>query len=367
MNMDLIRYANRLLRNTRPFLADDEICAVFCTGDLLEIGFLSKCCRNDLSGSCIMCDYGIAAHCSNTIDQYIYEMLKIINRFETGKKYLLICSNGSILDEYQVSTELLTAILQESQKCSIPHIIIETHFKDVTKQRLDLIKSIIQKPVDIEMGLETINTKYQKMLFMKGIDINRYTDTINLIKEYGFDVELNIMLGLPFLSVNEQIKDTQQSINWAISHNCTPIIFPINIKPHTMLRYIYDKKLYEPISLWEVICLLDNLDHIALSRILIAWYGNRDEPYPNDLPTLFPRTCCKCHDMLIRFFRDFLDVDDFSVRKNLINKLKNSTKCNCYQDTVEKISMSNDSFDREFKLFYDLLEMDYGNSQSARK
>ncbi len=358
MTISFVKKVNSFIRNTRPFLNESESCAIFQSGDLLEIGFLSKQCKNDLSGSCLMCDYG-RAKCSARPQIYLDEMSKILEKYNSGLKYLLICSNGSILDEYQISTELLIGILKLSQACDIPEIIIETHYTDVTEERLKLIKKFIHKPVIIEMGLETINSKYQNTLFMKNIELSKYEETICRIHSYGYEVEINLMLGLPFLSSAEQLEDIKQSIDWVIDKNCTPIIFPVNIKPHTMLRYIYDKGLYKPISLWLLIILLDDLDEKTLSRIVIAWYGNRDEPYADDVPTIFPQSCDACKDNLLLFGRAFLDAHDYTSRKRLISDLKKTTSCNCYSKIKKKIFSTDKHFDENYNKFYQMLEVDF--------
>ncbi len=358
MNKELITKINKEIRNSRPVLTDENICSVFSEGDLIEIGFLSKCCKNNHLGSCIMCDYGMMPHRAEN-NKYIREMLRILEKYSVNKKYLLICSNGSILDEYQIPTELLKEILYVSQCSPIPHIIIETHFKDVTQQRLNLIKNIIRKPVDIEMGLETISSKYQDAFFIKGIDLILYEKTLNMIKDYGYKAELNIMFGLPFLSTKEQISDVQKTVKWTVEHDCIPIIFPINIKPHTMLRYIYDKNLYKPVSLWALVYLLDNLDMDSLGCVLIAWYGNRDESYVGDTPTVFPNSCNKCKNNLAKFFRNFLDTDSCYKRKELIKQLISDAECDCYQNVVRDLSCSDDLFDNNYEAFCQLLKDDY--------
>lgn len=360
MNTKFIKEVNRFLRNTRPYLDENGCCSIFQSGDLLEIGFLNKQCRNDLSGACLMCDYGRAKGQSE-LQIYLDEMQKILKEYSAGVNFLLICSNGSILDEYQVSTELLTGILNISQACNIPNIIIETHYKDVTKDRLDLINKWIHKPVILEMGLETVNTDYQNLLFMKNIEIIEYEKTIRRIHNYGYDIEINLMLGLPFLSPSKQIEDVKQSIDWVIDRKCTPVIFPVNIKPHTMLKYIYDKGLYQPISLWLLIILLDDLPPQVLSKIIIAWYGNRDEPYPNDIPTILPQTCNKCRDSLLSFGRQFLNTNQYKERKKLISDLINNTSCNCYMVTKRRLYEETVDFEKKYNQFYEKLQTDFKN------
>ena len=359
MNTIFVKQVNKFIRDKRPYITNSNLCDIFQSGDLLEIGFKSKQCKNDFTGSCIMCDYG-RSYKVGTIQAYLEEMNLILKTHSKGIRYLLLCSNGSILDEYQISTELLMEILKKAQHCNIPNIIIETHYQDVTIDRLNLIKSIINKPVIIEMGLETVNLKYQKTLFMKGINLEQYTKTINRIQSYGFDVELNLMLGLPFLSRKEQLEDTIQSINWAICHKCTPVVFPINIKPHTLLRYAYDKGFYQPVSIWLLILLLDSLEPNALSCTLIAWYGNRDESYPDDIQTILPESCDNCRNLFVSFVQKFLNTKDYHKRKLLLKKLINNSTCTCYQKIKREIKQSKNNFEENYSHFYLQLQKDCG-------
>lgn len=366
MKINLIREINKKIRNTRPHFSENDICDVFRNGDLLEIGFLSKQCINDMTGSCIMCDYGCAEK-TETNEKYLEKMRLILNENNQGVNYLLLCSNGSILNDYQISEKLLIEILQCAQQCRVPKIIIETHYQDVTESKLQIISKIIKKPVIIEMGLETLNSRYHETMFMKGIDLNKYEETINRIKRFGYEVELNLMFGIPFLSEFEQYEDTLKAIHWVINHNCKPIIFPINIKPHTLLRYAYDKGLYKPVSLWLLVHVLDCLECEELCNTLIAWYGNRDEPYPNDIPTVFPDACDSCRHNLEVFFRSFMNAQKFTERKTLISELIRTTTCDCCWIAKKAIEVPRFAFEKQFETFYRQLKDDFGGNANNKE
>lgn len=359
MDTITLKRINKQIRNKRPCLSTKELCSIFRSGDLLEIGFLSKQCKNDLSGSCLMCDYGYM-HQMGSLEEYIREMKAILAEYTENIDYLLLCTNGSILDSYQISTEILTAILIEAQKSSIPNIIIETHYKDVTKDKLDLINRIVEKPITIEMGLETINPKYQDALFMKGISIKKYLSTIQLIKKYNYNIEINIMLGLPFLSPKQQIDDAINTIEWAVCQGCSPVLFPLNIKYFTFLRYMYDKKVYTPISLWLVVILLDKLSDKALQEIIIAWYGNRDESYSKDSPTIMPQACRICKPILNKFFQNFLRTDEVKERKLLISNLMSQSACECLTAVKGGLKQPDSNFEENYQKLFNQIVLDFG-------
>lgn len=361
MKTNLLMEVNKKIRNTRPNFPENDVCAIFKTNDLLEIGFLSKQCVNDLKGSCIMCDYGCADR-TETNDKYLEKMRQILNENNQKVKYLLLCSNGSILNDYQISENLLIEILCCAQECDIPKIIIETHYQDVTERKLHLINTFIRKPVVIEMGLETINPRYHETVFMKGIDLNKYEETIKRIRRFGYEVEVNLMFGIPFLSEYEQCEDTLKTIHWAVNHNCKPVIFPVNIKPHTLLRYAYDNGLYKPISLWSLVHVLDRLECEELCSVLLAWYGNRDEPYPNDIPTVFPAACDSCRHNLEVFFRSFMEAQEFFEKKKLISELIRTATCDCCMNAKETIEFPQYTFEKRFEAFYCQVKNDFGEN-----
>lgn len=357
IQIDFIKKVNRIVRSNRPNLPADEVCEIFKSGDLLEIGFLSKQCSRDVGGSCLMCDYGRTNEV-RTVEQYIIEMQRILSENSKDIKYLLLCTNGSFFDEKQISATLFCAILQCAQDSSIPNIIIETHCNDIIDEKLKLLTSMVRKNIIIEMGFETANQYYHDNVILKGIDVNKYTSIIELIHSYGIKIELNIMLGLPFLTCNEQIIDAKRAIEWAVSHNCDPVVFPINVKPYTLLWIAYKNGFYRPISIWLLIILLDTLDKESLSRVILAWYGNRDESYQNDTPTLVPQMCEICKPQIMAFCHSFLQTNDYKVRKALIAQLLKNRHCNCGPH-ITKDSSSDGKFNLNYQKFYDFLLSQY--------
>ncbi len=349
-----MRKLNNYFRSKRPISSKDNACEVFQEGDLIEIGFISKQCKNDLAGTCLMCDYG---HSKGTFENQIYinKMKEILSSKSEGMNFLLLCSNGSILDEYQISKELFIDILKIAQNCSIPNIIIETYYKDINVETLTIIKKYISKPVIIEMGLETANQEYQDLVLMKGINIATYEKTIELIHSFNFKIELNIMIGLPFFSLKEMFGDAIKTINWAIEKGCDPVLFPINIKPYTTLYYLYENELYESISLWLIVLILDELNINKLDKVIIAWYGNRDDSYKKNKPNIFPTSCNKCKTKLSLFFRNFLNSINCEDRKFLIKKLLEELDCNCLKKLKDNLDKEQNYFKENLQKFYDFI------------
>ena len=330
MRPEVLRKVNQHIKMGRPYLNPLHPCQIFQEGDILEIGFLSKRCVYDAKGTCIMCDYGCAKG-TYSDEEYINEMTQILTQYSEGITVLLLCANGSILNPNQFSDELIEKILLQAAQIEIPQIEIECHYKDVTVKKLEMIKKCLpNKQVTIEMGLETINPVYQELFFGKEIDMNEYEDILLLIRNYGFQIDLNIILGLPFLSPIDQLQDTRQTLDWVFAHQCSPIIFPVNIKPFTLLMHMYQSGNYKPISHWLMLSLLDSIEEEKLNQVVVAWYGNREEVYEAaDSRTIFPTVCSNCAEAMKDFYDKFASYHNSNVRKKLLQDMLSTPICSC--------------------------------------
>lgn len=332
--------ANKFIKNSRPYISEDTICDTFRNNSFMELAFMSKRCPNDACGSCIMCDYG-ALQEEKSASVYIEEMNKILSQ-EKDIKYLLICTNGSILNPNQISTETLYQILKTIAKTDIPHIIIEAHYNDISEQKLATIKQIMpDKRLTLELGLETISQYYQDTLIMKHINIANFNKTISMIQNYKFSVDINILLGLPFLSAKEQFDETLKTVNWTLERGCNPVIFPINIKPYTLLMHMYKNNFYTPISHWLLILLLDAIEVEQLSKITIAYYGNRTEDYyaMAEQP-IFPSCCEVCHIPIKRFYAEFCKEENNIKRKKLLQNILAFRQCDCLSQLENQLNQT---------------------------
>lgn len=333
MQTEVLRKVNQYIKKARPYLNPLYPCQIFQEEELLEIGFLSKRCEHDAKGTCIMCDYGCAKG-TYSDEEYLKEMDKILEKYSHGIMILLLCSNGSILNSKQISNSLLQKILIRAAQTDIMQIEIECHYKDVTISKLDLIKDILcDKQVTIEMGLETVNPLYQDIFFGKDIDLNEYEEKILLIQSYGFKIDLNVILGLPFMSPKEQLKDTRKTLEWVFEHQCSPVIFPVNIKPFTLLMHMYQAGYYKPISHWLLLYLLNSIEEEKLSQVVVAWYGNREEIYEGtEIRAIFPTVCPECEEKITNFYNKFISCNNSHTRKRLLwNTINNTSNCPCLE------------------------------------
>lgn len=357
----ILMRANLQAKRNRPPFSHGKICDVFCSGNLIEIGFLSGRCCNDRCGSCIMCDYG-AANGTRPVQEYLVEMDRILEEADPSVHVLLLCTNGSFLDRTQISRELFQAVLERAAQSQIGWIEIETHYKDVTPEKLRQIQRLLpNKRIAIEMGLETANPIYQSHIIMKGIDLAAYERTVALIQSFGFLTEVNIMVGLPFLSPKEQFDDAVRTMDWAFHHGCGLVIFPMNIKPYTLLMEMFRSGHYQPVSSWMLPLLLDTLSGPQLEQVTVAWYGNREEIYPETQErAVFPQSCPSCALEIERVYRQFPKTAGGDERKTLLAQLFSRAGrrgCSCLADARNEIfAQPQDTFESRYVKYVSYLK-----------
>ena len=97
-----------------------------------------------------MCDYGVGRNLTPTeLEKALEETLRPAL---SGVKTILFGSYGSVLDEYEISSECLDVILDFVSKCSFDNIIFETHYSTVTLEKLIKIKKYRLPKVWSEIG-----------------------------------------------------------------------------------------------------------------------------------------------------------------------------------------------------------------------
>lgn len=339
MNTLLSKY-NIETRKNRPLDSGKEIITVYKHGNLMQLTFRTIGCRFSMLGSCSMCNYGKGEQINPIKALLELEEICKSNEF-LNSKMILLGASGSFLDEYEIPKELQYDIMRYISKSHIEEVFIETHYKTISEDILQNIKKIFgEKVVHIEMGLETTTKNYQNNILNKEISLYDLSKTIEIIHQYTMNVSLNILLGLPFLTLKEQINDTKKSIDWAMQNFVDYIVvFPINFQPYTLFKWWYSNGYAKQTSPWLLVELLKSLSDEELPHICLAWYGNRSISYDSEQFTIIPFSCTECQDKLISFFSDFTTNYDLNYRKKILNDfITTSFSCNCKTKFLESIN-----------------------------
>ncbi len=328
MNKELIK-ENKLIRKNRPIIPANVLYSIYENNGVFQICFKSKGCSNYLNGLCIMCDYGVGTNITKEELAKAFDLA--LSESKEKIRTLLLNSYGSVLDQKEISNECLEVLLNKVAATNIKNIIFETYYTTITREKLELIKNKLpDKNIIFEFGLETANEKIREKCLLKYINNKHFLKTVELVHSYGMEATANIIVGIPFLSSKDQLNDALESIDWCFNNNIDEVnLFPMNIRPYTLLEKLYKEGKYQLISHWLLIEVLANVKTDYLKDIYIAWYGNRDLNYDGNIHSLFPTSCPLCQDDLANFYKNYLGTSDSNYRKELINNLIKNKKCDC--------------------------------------
>ncbi len=341
-NAVLMTYLDDLncrIRADRPLARRETIATLWGEGtEFVQVCFQSRGCRYSDMGACIMCDYG----CGRNLEPYeIENYCSTAPVFEdSGVKEILIGTYGSSLDEYEMSETCFRKILERLRQTDIPMIGFETHCDTVSSGKLKEIKDyLFDKEIYIEMGFESLDDKVRERYLNKRLKIKNLEKAMELVHRFGFLVVLNILIGAPFLSPRQQIEDVCASVKWAFDNGADNVVlFPMNVKPYTVLYRIMQKGMYKPVSHWLVINTLDELAQILtddqLAHVGLSWYGERSDIYKKPfLQMVTPRACDKCRGKIFRFYGMYQAEASGSRRRELIREiLQTPVECDCREE-----------------------------------
>lgn len=331
--------ANRIIRCERPVDSSCTQCDFFREGDLLEISLPSYRCCHDAAGGCIMCNFGIGSEHRTEINCVLRQISSVLGNLHGPIQTLLLSTNGSVLDRNSVDEELLSRILRYVELSSIKSIIIETHVDTVTETQMLMLRQLLPtKNIILEIGLESSNCFIQKYCYLKEIPMNNLLYLMRIADNYGISFQFNVILGAPFLTRKEQIDDTYSTICWALERGAMVALFPMNVKPYTLLKYALECGIYEPISHWCVPLLLNKFGCEDLERIDLAWYGNRQIPY-NDSCTVFPTDCYACHGVIQDFYHTYVGSADGYDRHASVEQVLAHPPCTCLENEIKQINI----------------------------
>jgi len=291
-----------------------------------QIYFPSRGCRY----ACTMCNYGFRHPVRER--EILQELDTICNNLEDASNSIVILeSSGSFLDEKELPEELQEKIMKRIARTDLPEIQIETHYRTITKRKVERIKEIFKsKNIVFELGLESTSPEVLK-IYNKAIDLEQLLKTIWFCHENGIVISLNVMLGAPLLTIHEQIVDTVHSVKWILD-NCPKdtsiVLFPLNIKDFTLVKHMYKQGRYSVVYDWAFIEVLRKIPQGELHRVYISWYGNRCNEFHGEQAIIKPYHCNKCENELENFYRSFVGTTD-AVQKSKLIKEISSFKCQC--------------------------------------
>jgi archaeosine synthase beta-subunit len=177
-------------------------------------------------------------------------------------------------------------------------LFIETRPETITQETVaELVTSVPGKRLSIELGLESSCFWVGRFCVNRSHTPEQVSGAIEIINRYRVTSFCNVSLGIAFLSEAEAVSDAVRTIRWALNKGAANVVvFPVHVKPHTLVNELFEMGLYEPPSLWALVEVLKQCADQA-HRIEIAWYRSY---YDNESKVRrSPHTCARCYNTVL--------------------------------------------------------------------
>lgn len=282
--------------------------------------FRTEGCTYDAQGGCIMCDYSNGPN--TTVEQMISYVEAGLQDVPPDCRNLLVSPSGSMLDQCEVPEKALIKILHILKNSQFKNIFFETRAETITNYTISLCKGILGERLrGLYVGLESAYPFIRTYCINKQLKTDSVINAVNVCKKYDINIIFNVLIGIPFLSDEENILSAYNTIKWGIKLGASECnLFPAHVKRYTPLEQLYNATLYMPPSLWDMIETLNKLEDEVLRRVGLSWYTSNGAY--NIVKS--PETCPLCYNRILECFESFSKTNNPEIIREL-----NIMKCSC--------------------------------------
>jgi archaeosine synthase beta-subunit len=276
-----------------------------------------------------MCDYSSGpATSADDMVSYVQEGLSLLNE---PCHHLLVSPSGSMLDDKEVPPVARRGIYELLRPTPHRTFSLETRADTVTATKVDEAVGMLDRRLArVYIGLESADPYVSKYCINKATSLACVRHALSLLNDREITPAANVILGAPFLTSAEAIQDTVQTVLWSLQAGAGECyLFPTHVKEATALYYLYQKGLYQPPSLWSLICVLVRLGPEVTSRVRLSWYTS----YGAYNIVASPGTCPNCYPEVISLLDRFANFGEYDAVEQL-----NNMRCGCKEQWAQNLA-----------------------------
>lgn len=223
------------------------------------------------------------------------------------KKYPLLnlYNNGSFLNDNEIPPEARRKILKKiNSNTNIKMLVLETRPEFVTEEKIKEIKDhIIDKHVEIAIGLELKDDFYRTICINKGFSLRQFISAASIIIRH-LNLRTYVLLKPAFLTEKESIEQAIETIEYAFELGATTVsLEACTIQDYTLLNYLHERGLYRTPWLWSIIEILKK--SASRGKLIIGLFQFHPSPH------VVPYNCDLCSGRVmeaIHHYNRTLDV-----------------------------------------------------------
>jgi archaeosine synthase beta-subunit len=319
-------------------------------GNYVEIWFLTTGCTWDSSGGCTMCNYGAGPPVSPTA--MVDAVRDALEELTDEPDELMISPSGGMWDKHEVTEAAVTQMYGLARAARPGKFFVETRAETVSEARVaEMREALPGMRLAVEVGLESSSEAVLRYCVNKGSGLDTYLAASGVLRPAGVELYANVSLGTAFLTHREAVQDAVWTARWALENGADRVVvFPLHIKPYTLLDALAGHGLYQPVSLWDLVDVLAALGSGLSGRVEIAWYKSYYDTAAKISRS--PVGCATCTAWLVDGLDRYRATQDFAVVEELLGR-----RCPCADARTEPPTLDGDLPERVWRFHARLTEM----------
>jgi radical SAM enzyme (TIGR01210 family) len=317
--MRAIRHDRPTLRADQPFFTRVERVR---GGSYVEIWFRTGGCTWDRVGGCTMCNYGVGE--DSSADEIVAAVSQALQELDEPAYELMISPSGGMWDAKEVPTEALARVYDLARETGPNKFFVETRAETVNFDRVDELRAAFgDLALAVELGMESGYDGILAHCVNKGSSTETFHRAATIAAERDVEIYANVSLGTALLDRRTATWDALASTRWALSNGADRVVlFPLHIKPYTLLDVLHDSGRFERVSLWDLVEVLSTLGRDGCRRTEVAWYKSYYDT--EDKVRMAPGGCDRCLDRLVRGLDRYRATQDHADAVAL-----DASRCKC--------------------------------------
>lgn len=232
----------------------------------------SGCSRVESVGGCTFCGFYNATNKGEKIkdEDYILQIKSIIDKWDSDTTKICLYNDGSLLCDKEMSFLTLIEILKliDGDE-NITSITIESKIEDISEIKLQEIRKITKKNLEIAVGFESANFVVRDLCINKSFENAVFEKVCKIAQKYTVDIIPLTMLKPPFLTEKEAAEDFINSLRYLEKFHLRRVDIELpTVEIDTLSFELWESGRYKPASLWTLVYILHEKERLKLNTPL---------------------------------------------------------------------------------------------------
>ena len=254
---------------------------------------------------------------SITPEQIIEQFDSSFSKEDADDDIITIYNNGNFFVEREIPAPVREHIYDYVKKSKASTLVVESLPQFITEERMVEAKKFLgDKKLSVSVGLQSSNDLVRELAVNSTCSRIGFEKSNELLYKNGYDSMAFLMIKPPFLTEEEAVNDTVDSIRYLSELGIKEsILCATRVTPNTIVQILHDENNFKSPWLWSVVEVLkqaakefpESLPRAAISEMAPQ----------KDIEAIITQNCNKCSSRVVEAISQFNMDHDISLLEDL--------------------------------------------------